>query len=232
MKPFFPYYGSKYRIARRYPPPKPGRIIEPMAGSAGYSVYYWSLIPWIKGVMLNDIDPIIIGVWDYLIRSQSSEILALPDVEPGEDIWSLPIPQEAKWLIGFWVNRGSAQPKRTLTAYSARTVEKQMIWGSKARERIAAQKPQIRLWKTRLGSYEDLADEDANWFIDPPYEDKGRYYRHKNLDYAALRKWIESRSGRVIACENPSASWMSFSPLVNAKTTNSFSHEGVWVNPV
>lgn len=38
MRPFFPYYGSAWRKARRgfYPAPEHGLVVEPLAGAAGY----------------------------------------------------------------------------------------------------------------------------------------------------------------------------------------------------
>ena len=38
LKPFWRYYGGKYRAAPAYPPPRLGTIVEPFAGSAGYSL--------------------------------------------------------------------------------------------------------------------------------------------------------------------------------------------------
>ena len=38
MKPFFRYYGGKWRDCAKYPPPQFDTIVEPFAGSAGYSV--------------------------------------------------------------------------------------------------------------------------------------------------------------------------------------------------
>ena len=35
LKPFFTYYGGKYRAAPKYPEPVHGSIVEPFAGSAG-----------------------------------------------------------------------------------------------------------------------------------------------------------------------------------------------------
>jgi hypothetical protein len=37
LKPFFNYYGGKWRVARRYAPPEHDLIIEPFAGAAGYA---------------------------------------------------------------------------------------------------------------------------------------------------------------------------------------------------
>jgi hypothetical protein len=41
VNPTFSYYGSKWLVARHYPPPLDGApIIEPFAGAAGYA-HWW-----------------------------------------------------------------------------------------------------------------------------------------------------------------------------------------------
>lgn len=73
LKPFFTYFGGKYRLAPKYPKPLYGTIIEPFAGSAGYSLRYPD-----REIILNDLDPVISGIWEYLIKVKEDEILALP----------------------------------------------------------------------------------------------------------------------------------------------------------
>lgn len=225
LRPFFPYYGSKYRSARLYGPPLPGTtVVEPFAGSAGYATY-WNP----PEVLLVDADPIIVGVWDYLIRVPPAEVLRLPDLAVGEDVSLLPLPQEAKWLIGFWLNRGSAMPKRSRTAYSERTDRAQLVWGQRARERIASQVESIRGWAVVEGSYDTLGNPPTTtWFIDPPYVDKGRYYRCRSVDYPRLADWCRGRQGHVIVCENAGAAWLPFRPLATIKSTKGTSAEVVW----
>jgi len=41
MQPFFLYFGGKWKLARRLGAPRHPHVIEPFAGSCGYSVY-WS----------------------------------------------------------------------------------------------------------------------------------------------------------------------------------------------
>jgi site-specific DNA-adenine methylase len=79
IRPLFPFYGSKWRDARRYPAPGESIVIEPFAGSAGYSLWYEPHRVW-----LYDVDPIVVGVWSYLIAATPRELLALPDLEPGQ----------------------------------------------------------------------------------------------------------------------------------------------------
>lgn len=63
LKPFFTYFGGKYRLAPKYPKPMYNTIVEPFAGSAGYSLRYPE-----REVILNDLDPVISGIWEYLIN--------------------------------------------------------------------------------------------------------------------------------------------------------------------
>lgn len=223
MKPLFPFYGSKWRDAKRYPKPHNGVVVEPFAGSAGYSTFYAP-----ERVLLLDVDPIIVAVWEYLIRVTPSEIRALPDLAPGQSVDSLALPQEARWLIGFWLNRGSAQPKKTQTAFSARTERAQLVWSARARERIAVEIEGVRRWEIRQGSYESAPHVEATWFIDPPYVEKGRYYRFRAVDYAALGQWARGLPGQVVVCEQAGAAWLPFKPLAVVKSTRGTSAEVVF----
>lgn len=86
LRPFFTYYGGKFRVALKYPNPIYKTIIEPFAGAAGYSLRHYQ-----HDVRLFDKDEIICGVWDYLIHASSEEILSLPLIE-SESVNDLNIP--------------------------------------------------------------------------------------------------------------------------------------------
>ena len=73
LKPFFTYFGGKYRAAPKYPTPEHDVIVEPFAGSAGYAMRH----PHHK-VILNDLDEKVAGTWEYLINVSEDEILSLP----------------------------------------------------------------------------------------------------------------------------------------------------------
>ncbi len=224
MTPMFPFYGSKYRAARHYPAPK-SSVTECFAGGAGYSTYYG-----VRNATLIDKDPVIAGLWKYLIGVTPTEIMALPDMpEVGDSVDNYAIPQEAKWLIGFWLNRGSATPKKSRTAYSARTDRAQLNWGRRAKERIASQLPFIAEWQAIEGSY-DVAPDDDTTFVDPPYGDKGKFYRCKFSGFEALGEWCRGRSGLVIACEGPEADWLPFEPLGSFKSSLGRAVESVWLS--
>jgi site-specific DNA-adenine methylase len=227
MRPFFPFYGSKWNMARYYPEPIWSHTIEPFAGAAGYSTFYEP-----ASADLFDADPIIAGIWRYLLTVTPKEIMALPELpNVGDNVDDFNIPQEARWLIGFWLNRGSASPKKSRTAYSARSDRGQLNWGLKAKERIAKQLPLIEFWTITEDDFEASgSSDDATWFIDPPYVDKGKFYRVKFSDHERLGRWAKARNGQVIVCEGPGADWLDFRPFGTFKSSTGRALERVWMN--
>jgi site-specific DNA-adenine methylase len=230
LKPFFTYYGGKYRAAPLYPAPRHGTIVEPFAGSAGYSLRYPD-----RNVVLCEIDPIVASVWEYLVAANPADIRALPLLGPNDDVQSLIIPQEAKWLVGFWLNKGASAPRRTPSAWMRAGIRPASFWGEAVRERIASQVERIRHWKIVRGSYADLANVEATWFVDPPYAGAGKHYRHADVDYTVLADWCRGRRGQTIVCENEGAAWLPFKPFGKFKANESrtggkTSSEVVWVN--
>jgi hypothetical protein len=200
-------------------------VIEPFAGGAGYASFYGA-----KRAVLVDVDPIIVGVWRYLLSTTPAEILGLPELpDVGDSVDNYAIPQEAKWLIGFWLNRGSAQPKKSRTAYSARTDRAQLNWGARAKARIASQLHLIAGWEVHEGSYTSAPDIEATWYVDPPYGDKGRFYRCQFSAFEALGTWAQDRPGQVIVCEGVGATWLPFCPIGSFKTSKGRADEAVWV---
>jgi site-specific DNA-adenine methylase len=225
LRPFFSFYGSKWRCAKKYPAPEHQTIIEPFAGSAGYSLRYPDHSVW-----LVDKDPVVAGVWQYLIGATESEILALPvGFDHVDDITVIP---EARDLIGFWLNHGTTHPCRTPSSWMRKGQHNSSFWGEVIRHRIASQVQHIRHWRISNMGYEDLlSNPTATWFIDPPYETKaGRRYRFSDIDYERLGAWCRSRQGQVIACDQAGAEWLPFHHLADVKSTLGKSSEMIWLN--
>lgn len=211
MRPFFTYFGAKWRAAKWYPRPTHATIVEPFAGAAGYSLH------WPKcRVILCDMNPIIAGIWDYLIHVSQEEILALPDLEIGQSTDDLGIPQEAKWLIGFWLNGSVASPCKRPSGWML-AGEHGSYWGERARRQLAWQVPIIRHWQIYCCQYYELSDIEATWFVDPPYEHHGKHYKFSSagIDFEYLAAWCRSRTGQTIVCENAGATWLPFEPLID-----------------
>jgi hypothetical protein len=222
MRPFFSYLGSKWQLAKTYGPPRYETVVEPFAGSAAYSVRWEP-----KNAILIDLNPRIVGVWDYLIHATEEEVRALPlDFDTVDD---LDVCDGAKWLIGFWINRGNVEPCKKPGAWARqyRHSGDAKVWGEAARERIASQLHKIRGWETHLGSYQESPYIRAQWFIDPPYQVAGKNYTFSDIDYEELADWCWCRTGHAIVCENEGANWLPFEHVKDQRGTFGKTRSGV-----
>lgn len=229
LRPFFSYYGGKWLAALRYPAPTHGLIVEPFAGAAGYATRHSA-----RGVLLIDADPVIAGLWQYLIDVRASEIRSIPlTVEHVDD---LRVCEEARNLVGFWLNKGCAAPRKRPSAWMRSGIRPGCFWGEAVRNRLAWQVEQIRHWRVACGSYScDVDDHRATWFVDPPYKGAGRHYCYSEIDYAHLAGWCRSRIGQVIVCEAEGATWLPFRSLASVKATEGRGRRGrsaevVWLS--
>lgn len=209
LKQFFSYFGSKGALARHYPAPAFGEIIEPFAGSAGYACRYPDL-----EVCLYDANPVIVAVWDFLIRATKADILALP-LEP-EKVQGLT--DAERHFIGFWWRRCGATPSLKPVPWARSGKHPHSFWGVETRARIAGQVERINHWRVFRADYRDLLPWPATWFIDPPYQQQGRLYTHNRIDYDHLRAWVSMLPGQKIVCEALGADWLPFQPLYENRT--------------
>jgi hypothetical protein len=229
LKPFFHRFGSKWRIAPRYSAPRNDTIIEPFAGSAAFSMLYPE-----RQVLLFDLDPIICAIWHYLIHVSEAEIMALPiDIDHVDELRG--VPQEVRWLVGFWMNKGTTVPGKMSSAWRRKygPFQHGVYWSPEVRQRIAMQLRHIRHWQITQASYEQIPNMRATWFIDAPYDNKeGEHYKFGRLsiDYRALGEWCRSRSGQVVVCEHLGAQWLPFRELGTFKGQRKESREAIWTN--
>lgn len=204
MRPFWRFYGGKWRLAPRYPAPKHDLIIEPFAGSAGYALRYHE-----HDVLLVERDPVIAGIWRWLINDATAEdVLAVPDVPDGGTIDDIDAPEPARNLVGFWCNDATVRPAKRPSAWKR---DSGSTWSGVGRARVAAQIEAIKHWKVTQGDYHIAPDIAATWFVDPPYSTKaGSYYVEQPDSFSALASWCLSRSGQLIVCEQEGADWLPF----------------------
>ena len=232
MRPFFVYYGAKWRAAHRYPAPAYDHVIEPFAGAAGYSVRHAA-----PRVTLYDLSPQVIGTWRYLIGSSPRDILALPDIPEGGTVDDLDICQEARWLVGWWLNKGVSAPRKTPSAWMRSGIRPASFWSPEVRAIIASQVGRISHWTAHLADYREAPDVAATWFVDPPYASTaGRHYVADRVDFEALGDWCRERAGQTIVCEAEGASWLPFEPLGTFKANSgrqkqsAVTREAIWLN--
>lgn len=219
----FSYYGSKSKIVQYYPQPTKHKIIEPFAGSARYSLRYWD-----RDILLVDKYKVIVDIWHYLQRASEKDILGLPYVE-----YTAKVPQSLSYeevlLLGYIAKTGSAIPAKS-TSYR-NTIYRPNLQNYQ-KQNIASNLYKIKHWKIIQGSYEDIENENATWFIDPPYQFGGHSYKesNKNLDFNSLANWCKSRLGQVIVCENTKATWMDFKPVIQMQGSVFNTTEAIWTN--
>jgi hypothetical protein len=231
LKPFWRYFGGKYRSAPKYPRPTHRAIVEPFAGAAGYSLRYPE-----RDVILVERYAVVAEMWRYLIAVQPSEVRRIPCVEHTDDLPSW-VPQGARWLVGFTMNAATDHPCRKLSAGRVKLRSMGRIfegWSEAQRERVATQVESIRHWRIIEGDYTDAPDVEATWYIDPPYVGMTRTYKHGNdqIDYPALGAWCQTRRGQVLVCENEGADWLPFRPFAVLKpgVNGRGSREVLWSN--
>lgn len=234
LRPFWPYFGAKHSSANHYPAPRYRRIVEPLAGSAGFSSRYWR-----REIVLCDRDPVIAGLWRWLIDASPSDVLDLPDVQPGQCIADLGLPPAAAALVGFWQGRGIARPRLSGSRSDWATTEEyaDQFWGEAVRQRIAGQLAMIRHWQIIEGDYRAVNGlGPATWFVDAPYRKRaGNRYRFgaDAIDYTHLADWCRALPGQVIVCEGAGADWLPFRDLGVAftrMTTRERAGEMVWTS--
>jgi len=209
----FSVFGSKSKFVQYYPPPKYDLIIEPFAGGANYALRYWR-----NDVLLHDLNEDIIAAWHFLQRDDAAEWVGkLPSyVHWGREIHTI-IPKNAPdgmiaWLKGI-MSRGSMS-----TPHSTRTKVTQLgadVWNTQLRGTFLAIK-MIKHWEINLLEYKSCPNQEATWFIDPPYQGRaGELYVHGSdqIDYKRLGEWCKSRKGQVIVCEMEGANWLPFEPF-------------------
>lgn len=145
----------------------------------------------------------------------------------------LAIPQEAKWFLGWRIKKAQAAPPTVRSGWSKgyETIHKRPFWSDSYKLQLAGQLRYIRHWKVYHKSYAEAPDEDAFWFIDPPYQVAGRGYVYRDVDYAHLAAWCKSRTGRVVVCENRGADWLPFRDFSRLRAnTKKLTVEVVWTN--
>jgi hypothetical protein len=217
----WPYYGTKKKLAKLYQSPKFDKIIEPFAGAAQYSLFNDN---WQKEVILYDKYKVVADLWHWLINEASKEdILGLPDLNYGDNAKNFKLSTNEAALIGFCINNGSAVPKKSVGKFAN--------W-NKAKYNIADNLYKIKHWKIYNLDYSLIDNQNATWFIDPPYRFGGQWYHstvcNKHIDYEQLSMWCKQRSGQVIVCENSQADWLPFSYLADLKGQLHKTKEVVW----
>ena len=170
------YYGSKTSIAKFYPPPKYGHIIEPFAGAAKYSLLYWD-----REVTLIEKYNVVAKIWKWLQQCSKNDILKLPHkLSPGTNIRDMKFDCiEQQWLYGFIIAKGAEKPRFKVTDRVALFRPNHINYHL---NKIANNLYKIKHWHIIYGNYDEFKNIEATWFIDPTYQHGGYDYIENEID--------------------------------------------------
>ena len=113
--------------------------------------------------MLVDKYHIIVRTWKWLQQCSENDIRKLPILKLGETLDNFDLSEDEKIFLGFIVQRGTTGLGKTVSSYAVDGIATQL-------NNVATQLHRIRHWEIMEASYEDLENEEATWFIDPPYQ--------------------------------------------------------------
>ncbi|WP_052592642.1 hypothetical protein [Aureispira sp. CCB-QB1] len=215
----FSYYGSKGKVVQLYPKPKFDTIIEPFAGSARYSLRFFE-----NNIILVDAYKVIVDLWNYLIAAPAKDIRKLPNLPAGSrfKIEDFDCPGQY-YLFGYLCNQGAAYARSQVSTRGSERFEYN-------KKNVINNLHKIRHWKVFHSDYKDISNLEATWFIDAPYQEGGHKYKHNKINYSELKKFILSRKGQVIACENMNAKWMNFTPMISMQGMKKKTVEALYSN--
>lgn len=188
-------------------------MVEPFAGSAGYSVYHL-VKKNIDGAILVEKDPRVVELWHRLLSMTPAQVLALQPPAPGE------YTKDFLWMTLAASNALAKIPGYGFSVRAAATAQTMLV-------RIAKLLPHVQ-GKVILieGSYERAPNIPATWFIDPPYQSTGLHPLSRGngyaagcdtdaIDYRHLARFCQTRHGTTIVCEYEGADWLPFHRLHN-----------------
>lgn len=203
----FNYFGSKGgKLLDLYPKPLYDQIIEPFAGSARYALRYYE-----RDVWINDLDPVIYEVWQWLLQATPRDIRSLPELRYHEKLTDYTqLSDTERKVLGFCTNLNTAVPSNTVTEFASSNKLMRRF-----KQRALFYCPRIRHWRLTNLSYAELPNLRATWYIDPPYQVQGKSYKHgpEGIDFSHLAEWCKERRGQVMVCEGIGATWLPFRPL-------------------
>lgn len=131
--------------------------------------------------------------------------------------------------MGFILAKGVERPRKSPTRWVTIDRPNYINYSIK---RVANNLFKIKHWSIVHGSYDEIENEQATWFIDPPYQHGGHAYpcSSKKIDFKYLGNWCRSRKGQTIVCESTKANWMDFKPLMSHYGRTGKQKEAIWSN--
>ncbi|HWA29158.1 MAG TPA: hypothetical protein VG734_26140 [Lacunisphaera sp.] len=189
--PLFKWFGSKWLSAKRLPPPEHELVIEPFAGSAGYSLRHAS-----RRVQIWEDNFNLLILWAWLIGpARTAEILEIPLGTPvGTDIRTLGLSQGQSLLLKHWQRTNNYGDCWTVSPWGNLPGQ----WTANTRARVADEVHEVKHWKLAAPDFSEV----ATYFFDAPYQLNYRYGA-RAFDYQALAVRVRAlpAGSQVIVCE-------------------------------
>jgi hypothetical protein len=235
LHPLFKWFGSKWSASKLYPKPEHQIIIEPYAGSAGYSLNYSD-----RDVYIYDSHPALGKLWPWLIHAATQQlILDIPiNLPVGTNIRTIGLSEGQQLLLRMWQRTNNCSDCWTVSKWGSLPGQ----WTANTRARVAEEVSGIKHWKWGdLGSSWKWSTP-ATWHIDPPYLYNYRYgckFDHEDLAVKVSRIASDSL---IIVCEatcpktGQVPSYLPFQPFARRVTSrrkqgnNTHSNELIWTN--
>lgn len=216
IRRWFPYYGAKVRAADLYPAPFFSRIIEPFCGSASYATRHGKN----REVILCDLDERIAGIWRWLITVSVDELMSIPGVDCFSHIDEINVRGDSREFLRQWLAPNCTHGRNCKSKMIDAQIQAGAFWFTERHKpRFCEALSSIRDWQVICGSFSQIENQEASWFIDAPYQDGGTHYRKgaEALDFGELAQFCRTRRGEVIVCEGDGADWLPFQPLAPMK---------------
>lgn len=210
--PLFKWFGSKWLSARLMPVPEHSIIVEPFAGSAGYSLRYAD-----RQVVICEINPFVYQLWYWLIlHATEADIRAIPlGVPEGTDIRTLGLSVGQELLLKHWQRTNNVGSCWTVSPWGNKPGQ----WTANTRARVAEEVQAVKHWILRADGMRALSDyHTATWFVDPPYQ-YNYQYKSAPIDYGELGRLVRAAQGQKIVCEavcpktGAVPTWLPFEPF-------------------
>lgn len=233
--PLFKWFGSKWLSSKRLPEPIHDTIVEPFAGSAGYSLRHYK-----RDVILYESDPHIYALWVWLIHDATEKLIRdIPiGVPVGTSIKDIGLSKGQELLLKTWQRTNNVGDCWTISPWGNKPGQ----WTENTRSRVADQFHSIKHWI--VGGYNGIVAfnevcKRATWFIDPPYIYNYKY-KSDIIGYGELAKAIHRTPGQMIVCEaicqdtGAVPNWLPFTFFGNRITSrrkaneNHHSKELIW----